>query len=118
MDAGVETPDILQQVIGTACDDSMLAVTNGGLRENNVNGKDATVDDELNWLEGIRRLLMRVEACLSWLVVVRRETLSRGRSARRCQFWAEGFTVSAALGTHLSSRERAVREHVGTWLAE
>lgn len=109
VDAGVDTTSAHQAFAmpGVAAPNhTLLAFTNRGLNEKKVFEADAT-EEQLNGLEGIRRLLLRLEAvhALSWLWDTNRAFATRAAGGTR-----KSKTISTPLGTMLPVlRRRAAR---------
>lgn len=91
VDAGMDTATPIRIALapgGRVYEDALLLDhANRRLRENNIGGRDAT-QEQLTGLEGIRRLLMRVEAvhAVSWLWSADSASTARAaRAARKCK---------------------------------
>lgn len=94
---------------GGAPNETLLALISRNLSEKNINGKDAT-EEQLNGLEGTRRLLLRVEAvhAVSWLWHSKRTTV-----AARAPDGKRKTSISTPLSTMMPVlRRRASRPGV------
>lgn len=101
---------VLDPIRGVALfDETLLSLATRNLREKKVGGKDAT-EEQLNALEGIRRLLLRVEAvyAVSWLWCTDRVSASSAADCAR-----KNKLLSPLVGSTLPVlRRRAARPGV------